>query len=120
MVLLVDKLQNAFIRVFAALRTTNPREVLEKCTHTYARLQAAIKEANSASALGVSLVFIIGMLAGIILGAAMTVAVNFDNGIDTEQLAGIIEEEVKLREAERAEKTLDLNGNGQQEDKKRV
>ena len=51
------------------------------------------------------------------MGAAATVALNFDNGIDAEQLASIIEEEVKLREAEREEKTLDLNGH---DDKKRV
>ena len=66
---------------------------------------------------GVAAVFILGILLGVVFGAAATVALNFDNGIDAEQLASIIEEEVKLREAEREEKTLDLNGH---DDKKRV
>ena len=116
----LETLKLTCIRAIAAVRATDPRELAEKCANTWAFVQSEFRAARSASMVGVAAVFILGILLGVVLGAAATVALNFDNGIDAEQLASIIEEEVKLREAEREEKTLDLNGNGQQEDKKRV
>ncbi len=113
----LETLKLTCIRAIAAVRATDPRELAEKCANTWAFVQSEFRAARSASMVGVAAVFILGILLGVVLGAAATVALNFDNGIDAEQLASIIEEEVKLREAEREEKTLDLNGH---DDKKRV